>query len=508
MITDELKRIKKLYGEDMMHLCRSLFPTILDTPGFLLNVLENVIAPSHSFANDIIENGLENEFKNFILSFYKKKIDISDSIESPFDLMKKAGYTLYECKNEEDIQKFGKYYRDDEIICTIKRGNRLKRSYVFFAVRDNVDEIKRENFLYPKRDDSYGTSVMSIQFARGAVNNVLITNRYNHTVKDQNPDCTLGNNLERIIEGLTVSFEKYYGFNILKPSINPDFLSKYMFYVKANNGKYYSYNCEFDDVYYCENNNIVDHGVLYDKYANNKERYLLMDFYVLDMKDKRIYVHDKYMDDSFTDSINSLGKINRISIQKDGEYRLINMILEQGNCSIKIDKKNKIVSYTNNYVEEIEDNFMHYSDIKEISLSNVLKIKDNFLPYCSQLNSIDIPNVTEIGDNFLKQSHYIERINLPKVNRIGNNLLVGNTILKDFNAPKLVEVGYRFLGSNNALKVLDLPALLFTDNEFMLNNKSLEKINIPNIIYIGSDSLKYNQNINVDELVNKNKRIK
>ena len=36
---EDLKVIKKKYGEEMMHLCRKFFPTILENKGELLNIL-------------------------------------------------------------------------------------------------------------------------------------------------------------------------------------------------------------------------------------------------------------------------------------------------------------------------------------------------------------------------------------------------------------------------------------------------------------------------------------
>ena len=52
-MSKELNQIKKIYGEEMMHLCRELFPTILEQEGLLLSILKNNIAPTHSFATDI-----------------------------------------------------------------------------------------------------------------------------------------------------------------------------------------------------------------------------------------------------------------------------------------------------------------------------------------------------------------------------------------------------------------------------------------------------------------------
>ena len=151
---EELKQIKRIYGEEMMHLCRELFPTIFEKEGLLLSILEKNLAATHSFASDIKENDLEEEFKNWIYSL----IDVEKDNEvitnkTPFELMDEAGYILYECKSEEDIQSFRKYYANNEVLCTIYNGGRLNRCHVFFAVKKNVDEIKREDFPNPQRED-------------------------------------------------------------------------------------------------------------------------------------------------------------------------------------------------------------------------------------------------------------------------------------------------------------------------------------------------------------------
>ena len=58
-----------------------------------------------------------------------------NQVESDFDpevLLEMAGYNLYECKTEEDIQSFRKYYAEGEEICTFN-GGRLNKARVFFC---------------------------------------------------------------------------------------------------------------------------------------------------------------------------------------------------------------------------------------------------------------------------------------------------------------------------------------------------------------------------------------
>ena len=47
MENTDLKNIKKLYGENFMHMCRSLFPSILETEGMLTKIITEKFAFFH-----------------------------------------------------------------------------------------------------------------------------------------------------------------------------------------------------------------------------------------------------------------------------------------------------------------------------------------------------------------------------------------------------------------------------------------------------------------------------
>lgn len=439
-MNDELKRIKKIYGEEMMHLCRELFPSILEKEGFLLSILEKNLAPTHSFASDIINNHLYVEFKDWIYSFINVKnreLELAKTDKTPFEIMDEAGYTLYECKTEKDIQSFKKYYRLDECLCTIKRGGRLYVCYVFFAVKKNVDEIRRENFINPERQDEYGTSVISIQFYRGDTNNVSIKNRYNHTVNQ--PDSTFSNNLDNIIPGLTMSFEKYYGFKINKEIKESEFLTNHLHYVKGDDGKYYRFNCELDGVYFCENNILIKNGKVCNTYAMNKERYLLIENYLIDRKEKCIIdlpynntSSTKSLGDPFLNSIKDVGIIKNINLFKNGEKRNIIFSFENNQqVIVVINKNNSIIEYYNEFVKNIDHFFLQYNEtLEKIELANVEKIGCYFLTRNEKLSNISLPQVQTIGSSFLPHNQLInkERIfNEIKQNKYGN---VKSKILK------------------------------------------------------------------------------
>ena len=83
---EDLKKIKEKYGEKMMHLCRDLFPTLLEKPGLLYGILSSKFAPSRVLYDDIVENHMEDEFKSYVYSFINvEKNDISTQ-KTPLEL--------------------------------------------------------------------------------------------------------------------------------------------------------------------------------------------------------------------------------------------------------------------------------------------------------------------------------------------------------------------------------------------------------------------------------------
>ena len=531
MEIDDLKLIKKHYGENMMHLCRELFPTILEKNGLLFEIMSKKFNYSKFLYDDIINDDVVGAFKNLIYTEMNNKKEKNSINKTPKELLDEAGYNLYECKTEEDIQKFKKYYKKGEELCTF-RGNRLDKCYVFFAVKKDVDDIKREDFPNPKRQDLYGTSVISIQFTKDRSNTLSIKNRYNHTV--ENPDATFSNNLDNIIEGLTESFNNEYYFNI-NSNNSSDFELRN--YVLANDYKYYKYNYEVDNIYHCPDNIIIKDFEV-EKY--DKEKYIIFDTYILDLVDKEISsICPLY--DSF---IYSIGEIKTIKIIKDKDKKNKTIIIND-EIVITLNDKNQIIKYKNNIVKKIEYGFLyHNTTLESISLDGVEKIYENFLRTNENLRSISLPNVKTIGDYFLFSNKEIELVNLLKVEEIGDGFLYKNkklrsislpnvkTILADFlfsneevnyiDLPKLENLGrsflYRnlkldsiflpeikkiddnFLHSNSILKNIDLPKVEFIGYTFLYFNKCLEKLSFPNLKVIEDEFLYVNGQINYIDL--------
>lgn len=485
----DLINIKDKYGEKMMHLCRKLFSTLLEDDGKLFELMSEHFSYSRYLYDDIVNNSLENNFKNYIYSLIKseEKDELIEIDKTPFELLDDVGYQLYECKCEEDIQSFKRYYASEEGLCSF-RGGRLDTCYVFFAVKKDVDSIKREDFINPMRQDLYGISVISIQFTRGDVNTLSIKNRYNHTVN--NPDATFSNNLENIIPGLTRSFEKTYNLNISQNE-SRDF--EIPGYVRTKNGKYYKYNYEINNIYYCPDNIIIEDFEIVDKYRE-KEKYIIMDYFIIDLVNKRISLYDNTISDCFISDFDNIKNIY-ITKNRDTKNRMIEITFnDSSKAYIEIDKYNRIVGYMNDNIKVIWNNFLHKNrTLERIELSNVHRIGHGFLASNINLERIEFNKVLEIGDGFLYQNQSIKDIRLDMVYKVGRSFLYSNNTLNNISMFEVECIGDDFLKKNKVLSMIYMPNLISVGDGFLKYNRMLKEINFPRLAYIGDDFITANK---------------
>ena len=484
---DDLKVIRKKYGEKMYHFCRESFPTLLEEPGKLSKLLSDNFHESHSLFDDIVANEKESEFKNFIYSL----VDVENNnelvmIKTPEELMSSAGYVLVECYNEGDIQAFRKYYAPGEELCTFK-GGRLNRCRVFFAVKKNVSDIKREDFKNPTRQDEYGTSVISIQFTKDGTNTLSIKNRYNHTVN--NPDATFSNNLDNIIPGLTESFERHKGIvqNYKSKSFEIEG------YVRANDGRYYKYNYEINNVYYCPDNIIIDH---FNVKKYDKSRYLIIDYFIIDLSkdNKSISLYDRYLSDSFCDVIKD---INKIEIDNIASGKKITILGDNNEClEIITDKDGKIISLKMDEIYVIGDYFLDWNkSLQELYVPNLTEVGDYFL-YCNKfLQKFTVQNLTKVGDGFLSNNTSLQEFIAQNLTKVGNSFLYFNDSLQKLYTPNLTKVGNSFLYDNTTLQELYVPNLTEVGDYFLFRNKSLQELYVPNLTEVGDNFLCFNNTL-------------
>ena len=192
-------------------------------------------------------------------------------LKSPYELLAEAGYDAYYADTLEKQNAIQKYFAPGEELCTFRDSNRFKNFYIIHAVKKNVDEIKRADFVgREERQDEYGTSVISIQVYKGG-GFISIKNRYNHKV--ENPDNTFDSDPDKIIEGLSDAIKKEFG---------TDFISLPGNYLFAN-GMILNYYSEYGGVYSGEGFYFRD-GKLHE--VNKDKEFLVNDYFLFDMQKK------------------------------------------------------------------------------------------------------------------------------------------------------------------------------------------------------------------------------
>ena len=460
--------IKDNYGEAFAKFCREYFSTILITPGLLSRILLDNFADNHWLLDDIVKNKKVEEFKNFIFYTYFdyiNKQELEDApkhiVETPEVLMEKAGYILYKCETKEDIDRFKKYYKSGEELCTFRDEDRLDDWVVYFAVKKNVEEIRREDFTNPKRQDAYGTSVISIQFTRGENSIISIKNRYNHTVQD--PDATFSNDLENIYPGLTESFEVHHGISFMKGSKYLDLGG----YVLASDGKRYPYNYEVANIYFCPNNIIIRNG---EVIKLDKSRYEMFDYFIFDKVEKKfIKLHG--VNDSFTDGVENVQKIETF-VDKNTKERTLKITF--------IDSETNETKYF--IVTTNERGQMVRADVE-----NCISSSAPYLRESKELSSLRAPNITYLPNDSIKHAK-LKVLSLESVEEIDSYCFTMTKYLEEINCPNLRRVGDNSFLMLESLRVLDIPKCDTIGSRCFLDCFSLEELSLPRVTSIGSNS--------------------
>lgn len=449
---NDFEIIKKLYGERMAKLCRELFPTLLETEGLLAERMQLVFAPSKNLYDDLVSQDVVDDFRAYILSLDKRRAEKHQNIEkTPAELMALAGYDLYECKTNEDILKFKKYYTFKEELCTFRDPRRIENFQVFFAVKKGAEKLNRNDFVHPRRQDEYGTSVISLQFTKGENKMLSIKNRYNHSVK--NPDATFSNNLDNIIPGLTDSFYKYYGIS-LSNTVNSLNLENY---VETHTGQFYRFNQEIENIYFCENNIMIKDGKVY---KFDKNRYELIDYFVVDKKNRTIktrYLLGPVRHDAFLDDLQDLEKIE-ITKAPTKNNRFFRFYTKKGVVTVEVNLANQIVGYTNDNIQKIGDNFLEYNTaIEYFNAKNIQKIGNNFLELNNSLKTLNLPVAVSIGDEGLSNAESLQNIVLPEATQLGEYCFWNAKNVKRVFAPKLTKIDLQCFNFSNNIDTFYAP---------------------------------------------------
>ncbi len=540
---NDLDVIKYRFGERMMKLCRDELYKLLEVPGLLPKLLDQYFAKQKFLAEDIILQSHIQSFKDFLYNkanLTETKCNV-DRNKKAAEILAEKGYHLYpECLTEKDIQSFRHYfYRPDgkklrynegevpehhvgEELCTFN-GGRLLGNRIWFAIHKDAEKLKREDFTNPQRQDKYGTSVLCIQFTKNEYSTLSIKNRYNDSV--YNPDNTFNNNLDNISPGLSVAFERDYGVSDKMQTERCNF--ELDGYVMASDGKFYPYNYNINNVYYCPNNIIIDSN----KVKPLPTHQFLLDYFIIDLKTKEVRMYDNSHYDSFIDV---LGENQSIKIEKNGVIKITKK--DGGVVTITFNSRNQIEKikddslrqcgeqylaksqyikeinlpevqeclsgflYYNNSIEILQmpklrrcyDFFMYSNEVlTQINLPSLLVCGDSFF-YSNNLKFVKMPQLQKCGHDFLYFSPNLTEVNFPRLRECGNNFLGSYNFLNKFEAPNLKICGDDFLHHNEKIEVLTLPRLQMCGNGFMAWNKSLTELSLPKLLQCGENFLYHN----------------
>lgn len=491
---DDFKILKKHYGERFAKLCRSLFPTILEEKGVLSNLIMSKFAPSRFLYEDLVDNYATDRFQKFIYGEnLKSSHDFKEINFTPEQLFEKAGYILYKCETNEDIHKFEKYYAKGESICTFTDPDRIKKNTIFFAVKKDVDKFKRDSFKNPNINDDYSTSVICIQFTKGRQSAIKIISRYNHALKDSNPDATFGTDLDEIYYGLVDSFHKYYNITPISGK-HPFQLPNY---VIAKDGKYYRYNYEIDNVYYCPNNIIIDNSE--PKYYDSR-RYDLIDYFIIDKQEKNISDYNTFVNDSFIDLFKDnwgVSQISKIEISKQNDEKTFRFVLTNDKIiTVVVDKYNQIVELHSLDTTLLLKGFLRYNkSLRKLNTPNVSHIENYALYNNQSIRILNLPNVEIIKDRVMNNNHNIEEILCPNLQYLGNESFRDIRKVKSLSFPKLENIGQESFKYSENLEEFIAPKLKNLKQHCLQHAIKLKSIDVRNIETMEARALQYVGNL-------------
>ncbi len=376
--------------------------------------------------------------------------DTTPTPQDPFVLLDQAGYEAFHADTLEKQNSIKHYFKKGELLCTFNDQSRYKQYHIVHAVKKDVNEIKREDFNEKeKREDEYGTSVISIQMIKNG-GFISIKNRYNHTVS--NCDNTFGSNPDNIIDGLSAA---------LKDRFNVDFSANETplpegFTVIGN--QVFKYHKEGNNVYYGDQSWAKDGEI---RTVNRSDGDALFEGFLFDNKSKALKKIDPESEDSFADDFNHCyGGNSGLSI-KNGNLTL------NGDVLIGAEK----------------------SQIKTIYLPDLITMGEGCLYSAHGLTKFEAPALTKMSEYCLNNADALIQFKAPALTAMDNHCLSFTFALKQFESPALKTMGNHCLYCSDVLTQFQAPALITMDAYCLYSTRVLAKFEAPSLTTIGEDCL-------------------
>lgn len=380
------------------------------------------------------------------LSAFKSKLE-GEKIkrnegQSPFELLKKAGYNAFYVDSLKKQLSIKKYFNRETVLCTFRDEDRFKRYHIIYCIKEGAEKLKPAQ--NPMREDEYATSVMSIQILKSG-GFLKITNRYNHLV--DNPDNTFNSNPDRIVPGLCSALENYFkDITIVRDLSIPE---GYIFFqnklLKTNEE---ILNFFVGENYYIDNGEFV---------KIDKDKELIIDNYVFNLKTRE-----------FKKIINRIPTGQLVYLLKD---ELSNKALQ-----IKSGKRGYKALFADGVkILETTEGWLTF-----LNLPHAKELKTDFIKFERFLKYLFVPKVQKIEDDCLVYNRALKHLHLPVVQTIGAKFLMMNEVLESFSAPLLRRMG-RFCLHKTSLKSVILPSVEYMEEDCFGEAMSMQKFIAPNL---------------------------
>jgi hypothetical protein len=398
----------------------------------------------------------ENTQIPFIKVLVNKLYNIEDSIkksEKQFDLNEFEEITngkLIKLETVEDVERYKKYYRSDEVLCTFNNiENRLEKYDIWVFIKNDVNDT--EPFDDPDPNDDYSTSVMMFQRKKeGNSGSDYIISRYNHSV--DNPNFLFNAIFDNFYEGLS----EYLGQDLKKVSDNLS--NKYI----IQNNKIYKYDIEIDgNIYHYSKTGILLNGNLvplnpdYQKYYKNgmyidtKEKNIIINAFEENTKSTLFHPNNKSL------------TINENGIFGDNGQMLTNSTFISNITSLDFELDAIFIPRELNKIE--------FPELETINAEFIIP---------SSVETLDISKVKTVNDSV---SIFAKSVNFPKswkdgTGKINGYLKVGNnyklwldTVTKSVVLRDKSELKLNTLGTGDVNDTI-LESIIYDYSTFIVNN--------------------------------------
>jgi hypothetical protein len=412
----------------------------------------------------------------------------------PFALLDQAGYEAFHADTLEKQNSIEHYFDPDELLCTFTDHARYEDYHIVHAVKKDATTIERQNFSgKEERQDSYGTSVVSIQMVKSG-GFISIKNRYNHAVSGC--DNTFESNPDNIIEGLSAALKQHFDVEFAASKFAlPDG------YVSMDN-RVFKYNAERDNIYYGDQA-WAQNGVIHAVKRSAGDA--LFDEFLFDNKTKTLKNIDPESSDSFADDFNRCYGGNRGLSVQNGNLTLNGAILigaEQSrietlnlpalttmgnhclhNAGFLIHFKAPALTTMGDLCFHNADDLVHFEAPALTAMGN------SCFRYARGLTDFETPALTTMGKTCLIDVDLLTHFIAPSLITMGNDCLCHVRLLTHFKAPALTTMGDGCLCGARALIHFEVPALTTMGHMCLSKVPALTHFTAPTLTLMGNGCL-------------------